>query len=257
MELKLKKMMLKKSDERLMKYLQAVKIATYEQIKRDIYPDYHLRSVCNRIYKLEDNKLVQGVCNRSIQNGERLISLTKKGFKYFVSNGGEERIELKSDAASHDLGLVNIRALFRGFQEIESYYTENEIQTWGRNGYGYSLSSLVKFNSDAVVLFQRKELSLLVPLEYEVTQKVASRTSEMVKRYYRDSNIILVFFLSHENSILNAVKKAEGEVLKRDKPKFFYSLLHKEIFCESLLLETVKGHKLRLHTKKGDDLITI
>lgn len=249
MELKLKNMVLKPEDKSLMAYLHSVKVATYEQIKKEIYPDYHIRSVCNRIYRLENNKLVQGLCNRSIQNGERLISLTKKGFKHFVSNGEEERIELKSDATTHDLGLVNIRSLFKRFHEVENYYTENEIQTWGRNGYEYSLSNFVKFNSDAIVHLKKEDLSLLVPLEYEITQKVANRISDMVKCYYRDSEVVLVFFLSHENHILNAVKNEEIKIFKGDKSKFFYSLLHKNISCDSLVLETVKGHKLRLHTK--------
>lgn len=68
-------------DVQLLRYLHAVKVATYKQIHRDIYPTYHLRSVCNRLAKLERSHLVSGSQNRMLSCGERIISVSKQGFQ--------------------------------------------------------------------------------------------------------------------------------------------------------------------------------
>src|SRR3989338_9200183 len=100
-------MKLSVNDRALMHYLHAVKVATYKQIHRDIYPDYCFRSVRNRVIKLSHLGLVIGSQDRLGLIDGKTISLSKKGFSHFVANGEENRIELKSEAVEHDVDLVD------------------------------------------------------------------------------------------------------------------------------------------------------
>jgi hypothetical protein len=76
MKLKIKGVYLTDIDIRLMRYLHAVKVATYEQIGRDIYPGYHPDSVGKRLRKLEDNRFISMQSNRPDLNCKRVVSLT-------------------------------------------------------------------------------------------------------------------------------------------------------------------------------------
>lgn len=146
---KIKGINIDERDLRLFFYLHAVKVATYEQIQRDIYPDICLDAAGLRIRKLEDTKFVDIQSNRLLMKGKRSVCLRKNTFDDFVRKGGELRIELKSDAIKHDLTLVDIRNKFLHSKKTLDYQTENQIQTWDLKH--------KHFNSDGLITSKLKE----------------------------------------------------------------------------------------------------
>ena len=131
----IKNIFITEKDVRFLRYLHAVKVSTYERATRDIYTNHKVKSVSGRIRKMEDNHLLEGWCNRKLEKGKRVVSLTSKGFDLFVKNGEEQRVELKSNSVIHDLCLVDIRHKFMKHDNIKMYLTENEVQTWGSTLY--------------------------------------------------------------------------------------------------------------------------
>lgn len=228
MNLQIKGIYIDDRDIKLFSYLHAVKVATYEQIKRDIYPEICLDAVGHRIRKLEDNKFIEVGRNRLLLKGKRFVSLKKQSFDDFVRKGQELRIELKSDAMHHDLMLVDIRYKFLKSQKTIAYDTENEIQTWGiKNKH---------LNSDAIVTSLLGSEQFQIPIEYESSLKKADRYEPFLKKYYQESDLPLVLFIADSQSIINTVIKLEKELFNWDKPKFFYRLKQELLADDALML---------------------
>ena len=213
---KIKGIYINEKDIKLFSYLHAVKVATYEQIHRDVYTEICLDAVGHRIRKLEDAKFVEVGRNRLLLKGKRFVSLKKQTFDDFVRKGGELRIELKSDAIQHDLTLVDIRHKFCYSSKIQAYETENELQTWNLQ--------YKHLNSDALVTSTLGQSHFQIPIEYESTLKKADRYEPFVQKYYQANDFPLVLFLADSQSIINTVVKTEKQLFNWDKPKFFYRL---------------------------------
>ena len=236
-----------KQDEKLLHYLHQVKVASYKQINRDIYPDYHIRSVCNRVYRLENNRFLQGYCNRMFHNGQRLISLTKHGFNNFVANGLERRIELRSDAVEHDLTLVDIRNLLLQSSRVLSYYSENQLQTWPSGIFCSEVSQLANLNSDGVITLEIDNETLNIPVEYEASSKSSHRYEPLLKRYYSRDDVHAVLYLCENQGVLNKIAKIEEDTYPSEQPKFFYKLISKLWIDEAMKFENYHGFGLKLN----------
>lgn len=219
--LKLKRIFLYSQDLIFLKYIHAVKIATYEQIQRDCYPEHKVNSVSNRIRKMEANQLVQIGVSRIHKMRYCLVSISKKGFVNFVDNESVMRNELSSDAVAHDLKLVDIRSVLKNLPSTRDYFTENELQTWSKDE-----SSL---NSDALIISSLKERKFRIPLEYELNMKAEERYKDLVNKYYQHSQSPFVFFVTKDEKIQHKIVSIEKDLYNWEKPKFFY-LNEKEFF---------------------------
>jgi hypothetical protein len=245
MEIILRGMKLTPLDLKLLHYLHSVKVSTYLRIKRDIYPDYHIGSVCNRIYRLEDNRLVKGSCNRSIANGERVLSLTERGFKGFVADGTERRTELTSDSVEHDLGLVDLRFCIRSLRKVICYHTENEMQTW-RQHHDAELQRISKLNSDAVIAIHYSSGKLLIPIEYESTMKSPSRYKDIVRKYYGSSDVVIAAYFCKNQEILNRIKAQEMNFSEGNEAKIVYALMQQSQENRKISLTSCSGQEISL-----------
>lgn len=225
-------------DLELFPYLFAVKIATYEQIQRDIYPDISVGRVGQRIRVMEDNRLLSICRSRLILRGKRTVSLRKRGFDTFVKTGTEKRTELTSDAPLHDLVLGDIRHRFLASSRVSSYKTENEIQTWGGNER--------KLNSDALASVSLANGSISVPVEFERSQKRKKSYDRLVKQYYESDATPLVFLISEKQATIDAVVEAEKKLFNWDKPKFFYLLKSDFLAQDELKLRNSNGITINL-----------
>ena len=245
----LKKVFVTQKDLVFFRYLHAMKVSTYDKINRDVYSTYQPMSVANRIRKFEDNNLICGQRLRTLLRGTRTLTLTEKGFSFYVERGEEQRIELKSDSVLHDLHLVDIRHRFLKSNCTLSYYTENQIQTWGHFIKDGEISSLLDFNSDAVVEVQFSKEALLIPIEYEFHNKTSERYKKIMNTYYSSDDVLVIFFICESEQILNRLKKIELQFLKDDRPKFFYSLRDKFLNNDALEFENCRNERLIIDAK--------
>ncbi len=238
MSMKLSGVYISEKDIDLFRYLHAVKVATYEQIHRDVFTDISLGAAGNRIRKLEDIKLIEVGRNRVIVDGKRYVSLRKNTFEQFVRRGGELQLELKSDAIQHDLTLVDIRHLLMKSARFLGYQTENELQTWS-----------IKYkhlNSDALATFRLGTEAFAIPVEYESSLKKADRYEPFVKKYYRAEDLPLVALVADSQDIIDTIIESERKLFNWEKPKFFYKLKQKLFEDESLSFENCNQAVLSL-----------
>lgn len=205
-------------DKEFLKYIHAVKIATYRQIQRDCYPSHCLDAVGNRMRKLARNNLVCIQVARLEKSVNCLVSISDKGFKSFIADDQVLRAELTSDAYHHDLTLVNIRSVFCKLPSTVGYYTENQIQTWE--------NEVKDLNSDALVISQLKSDRLSLPIEYESTLKSEARYEGIIKRYYDALEYPLVLFLTEDKTIIRKISDIEKKLFNWDQPKFFYQTIN-------------------------------
>ena len=230
-------------------YLHAVKIATYKQIQRDIYSDMKLKSVCNRLGKMEKLSLISGVQNRQFSLGERLISLTKKGFNQYVAQGSELRSELKSEANNHDIQLVDIRSTFLKLKKIRSYWCENEIQTWGETLSDNLTKRVVQLNSDAVANFAFSGGDILAAIEYEDSEKGVQRYEPIVKKYYLSNDIGAVFYVCKSQNLVRKISEVEKALYPSDKPKIFYQVLSNLTGNDAISFHNFNNFALKFEAK--------
>lgn len=212
-------------DVQLFHYLHAVKVATYKQIHRDIYPEYKLKSVCNRVVEFEKLKLVTGTQNRIFSCGERVNSLSKVGFEQFVAKGSELRSELKSEVINHDLKLVDLRHAIMKLEKISTYFTENQVQTWGLSDFGIESSKLVQLHSDALARIKFSNGEIWAAIEYESSDKLSQRYEPILRKYYLSEEIGVVFCVCKTENLIHRVSKVEKSLFPSDQPKFFYQVV--------------------------------
>ena len=240
-------------DIQLLHYLHAVKVATYQQIHRDLYPEYQPRSVCNRIVKLERSGLVGGTQNRLHSCGERIISLSKKGFQKFVEKGNESRCEFKSEVVNHDLRLVDIRYTLMNLENCSSYYTENQIQTWGHHEYGNEILRFVRLNSDAIAKISFAKGDLWAVIEYEDAEKAAQRYDPIVRKYYLSEDVAIVLYICKSENTVRKICDIEKSIFPGDQPKFFYQTINNLGGNDDVSFYNCNNYVLRFATRKPDE----
>ena len=235
---KVKGIYIDKRDLQLLRYLFAVKVATYQQINRDIYPGISFDRTSQRIRALEDNGLVEIARSRLILGSKRTVSLRKRSFEKLIRNGDEKRKEFKSDSIVHDIGLGDLRHLLQKSPKVVAYRTENEIQTWGGDER--------KLNSDAIVTIALAKRNISVPIEYERTQKGKARYGPLVKKYYSASDFPILFFVSEEQHTIDLVQEIEKKLFDWGKPKIFYALKHELLQSETPRFQNGNGTVISL-----------
>ena len=242
----IKKIFITEEDVRFFQYLYAVKVSTYERAARDIYARHKVKSVGERIRKMEDNNLVEGWRNRKLMGGKRVVNLTQKGFDLFVKNEEEQRVELKSGCVEHDLCLVDIRYILMKQEKIKMYLTENEIQTWGSTLHSEGYSSLVYLRFDAVVEIQFSGGTIKVPIEYDAHHKSKTRYMAFVDKYYNSSGVGIAFVVCGQNKIMKSLKEIEKKKVTSLRPMFFYILKSDLLKSETPNFVNYRGNKLIL-----------
>jgi len=241
-------------DKKLLFYLHAVKISTYRQIQRDIYALYKIKTVRKRIIKLEDEGLLTGFRSRAFRNGERLIYLSKLGFNSFVANGSEKRIELKSDAVRHDLALNDLRAAFLQCSKVESYYTENQLQTWNLSSFDQDLSSFTKLYCDAVVEIDFPDGNIVFPVEYENAGKSKIRYKNIISKIYRQDEVIAVLYFFKDAGLIRKIQDLELALFPNREAKIFYCLMSMVRNGEAITLVNRCNQTLILEAKPTNQI---
>ena len=243
------RMILSDHDLQLFRYLHAVKVATYSQIRRDIYPAYHLRSVKNRMLRFEQRGLIRGVQRPFSRNGAKVVSLSKQGFKDFVANGFERRVELLSQAVDHDLVFGDIRFEFLRSIAVEGFFTENEIETWG---YGHEDKELSKFFSlrcDGVAHLNLNHGKFYVPVEYEATAKKGDRYGGIVEKYYHRDDIAAVIYVTDNESVRRRIMDIEMQVYGNYDPKIFFASTADVLTGDAILIRNRNDNYVSLGEK--------
>lgn len=215
-------------DLALLRYLHKFKVATYEQIHRDIYPEYKLNTVRIRVLKMMKDKFIKGFQDKLFRKGQKVVSLTKLGFEKFLQNGEERRMELKSEAIDHDLELIDVHYHLMQSPKFISYFSENQLQTWGSPDED-DVNNLIKLNNDAIAKISFNKGEIYCAIEYEHSQKSKLKYTTILKKIYNCDDLPLILYVCKDKSIMDKISGLEKEIYADPNPKIFYQLLHEII----------------------------
>ncbi len=229
-------------------YLFESKIATRDQINRDVFGLTTRQTLNSRLRKLVKAKLVR---RRSYFFYEKLAScyeptdkalkVIQPAYKHQISKG-----LIKSDSVVHDLGLVELKAIFKRRTAVSNFVSENILQSCGEFTQSNKFFHFVALNCDGVMEIKKPTRNHLVAVEYESTDRSASRYRAKVTEYYVNP-IHAVFYVCRNKIIESILKKVEREIYEKKKltPKFYY--------CRS---ENVQSHfqKITFVCQDGDEV---
>lgn len=237
------------TDEKLFRYLYGFKVATADQLKRDIYTSYSKRSINRRVSKLIKFGFLE-ISRRETTRSQRVVSITPWTFKNYIETGSEQRMELKSAMIDHDLDLLDIAAILKRSKQVLEYYPENIIKAHSVPKLDQH-TFLNNIHPDALLKVKVKNGTFMLPLEYENSRKYMSRYEELFSRYYGHRDIPAILYICNSENLLRRIQKIEAKVLAGQKPKFCYKLFSELKQDRSLKFSTLNGQPLHLSHVPG------
>lgn len=234
-------------EKKLFSYLFLNKVATSNQIQRDIYPNISHQALYKRLNLLIESSYLTANYHKELC-GRLVYSLTKKSFEDFVigKSSKEFREQLKSNSILHDLDLVDIRSKFKGFKMVDGYYTENLIRSGVELGNNESIKEFKNFNFDAIIKINKVDKNHILALEYERSIKYASRYQEYFKKVYSRQEISAILYICGNQKTLDKIQSLEKAMIQNHWPKVFYTSLNDILKNTAATFINLKNEKITL-----------
>lgn len=213
-------------DRALFSYLYEVKVATSDQIMRDVFTKVSRTVMYRRIKKMAKAGFIKksGFFDGDKQN--IVYSLSKIALLKFILNKNDDHLikRCQSEAISHDLILNDIRHLLTSKGEIKNYFTENVLWSHASfvNDDGYN--DYRDMHADALAVVEKEGRTFSVAIEYEHTLKYTNRYQDLFSRYY-SYNINATFYICRDKKILNCVQNVEQIVRGKNRAKVYFALI--------------------------------
>ena len=237
------------NDINLLKYLFINKVASREQINRDVYSGYWPQSVRKRLFRLKQDKFISAKRPISAWKDQTsLYGLTNKGLKLITSLIKTPLLKkrLDSDSIEHDLNLVDIRRNLALKNCVKKYFTENQIHNEARF---YEDERFIIFNQlrfDALVEYSRDfKNKVLIPIQYERMEKSNERYKKILSVFYLESSIPAIIYITDNDKIEKKIKDNERDIEPNKKDqKLFYGRLQDLSRNDKLIKFYGQGNKL-------------
>ena len=223
------KVVVSERDFRLMISLFENKIISRDQINTEFFHGVSVHTVNRRLRKLVGLGLITRV---PVIVGGRVICgycLCKRGFTK-IKPMLPYKVKTKailSECPLHDIALNDIRKAFEDKAAVQSYYTENVMQTCTGFKSDRQLRPFVELNCDAMAEVDTKVGLLNLAIEFDTTHKSKSRYADKVNAYYGRRGIDGVLYVCASRHIFNRLLKIDKEVADshRRKPKVYLAML--------------------------------
>ena len=223
------KVVLSERDLKLMCSLFENKIASRDQINKQFFHGVSVNTVNRRLRKLVGLGLITRVA--AMVSGRVICGycLSRKGLtkiKPMLPYKVKTKTTL-SDCPLHDIALNDIRQAFEAKDTVQSYYTENVLQTCTGFKSDRQFRPFVELNSDAMAEVNSKVGVLNLAIEFDTTVKSKDRYRQKVDAYYVKRGVDGVLYVSASKHILNTLLKIDKEVADRHrrKPKVYLAML--------------------------------
>lgn len=216
-------------DFKLMRALFENKIANREQINKHFFHNVSVNTVNRRLRKLVDIGLIVRI---PVMVGGRAIygyCLSRKGLikiKPMLPYKVKTKTTL-SECPLHDFALNDIRQAFEARSAVQSYYTENVLQTCSYLNSNKKFRSFVELNSDAMAEVTTKVGALNLAIEFDTIHKNKDRYQQKINAYYVKRGVDGVLYICASKHILNLLLKIDMAVADRHlrKPKVYLAML--------------------------------
>lgn len=155
-----------------------------------------------------------------------VYSLLEKGFRSLTPRFPYtiHRPILKSDSPAHDLGLGDLWGRLEACQMVESISSENMIQTCEELVDNKVMRVARSLHSDGVVEVDSPKGKFLLAIEYEISDKSASRYTAKLLDYYLATAIPAVLYICGNARIRELIFQADGELGKKFESKVYTCL---------------------------------
>lgn len=235
-------------DQKLFNYLFLNKVATSEQIKRDIFESISHQAIYKRLNKLMKFGYITANYHKEL-NGRLVYSLTTKTFNQYIDGKSylSKTKQLLSNSILHDLDLVDIRCKLKRFKQVKDYYTENLLKSGLSSLDAKTLEDFKGFQFDAIININRGSQIFLLPLEYERSLKFAARYLEYFKKLYARPEISAILYIGHNQKMLHKIQSYEKSMVQNAWPKVFYISLSDLLDHNTVSFQNIKNEKITLN----------
>lgn len=246
-------------DQRLLTYLFENKVASVEQISRDIFNNGHISTARRRLHKLWKVGKIEKIAHHSECRLRILYSLSPNGLRYLRSGKANDGTigQRKSDSVEHDLELLDIRNRLTQAIETRTYLTENTLQSDKQYHLDPLIRHAVEMRSDAVLEHVRSEKRSWLPLEYEATAKSELRYLDKLKGYYARPKIGGILFIAENRQLLDIVSTLDQSLRDKYYLKMYFATKD-QVFSahKELIFRSNNGKNLKFAFESESDQLT-
>lgn len=212
-------------DRVLFDYLISNKVATVEQIQRDVLRT-HKRYVYIRLGQLAR----AGMIRRQATYQNRAISYYSIGKMATRDQPFERRdlgsVKFKSDSPIHDMVLVDIRHSLVGYEQVDQYITENDIQLQIADP-GFPVKELASIRSDAAFRLRRNGKMHHIAVEFENHHQNRGRYEHKFHQYHHEMKVSLVLYIVSSERIKNKMIQIDKDICPLAQSRLFFCTLEK------------------------------
>jgi len=234
-----------KRDVELFRYLFLMKIATAEQINKELFGHKNSQSVTERLKQLVEKRYLQ----RTPVLFETLkysYSITPGSFQsYLAKDIKRQWRQLKSEAPGHDLTLVDIRRRLIKCGKVLTYLTENAIEAEFDCPVDFPIRPFLEAHSDGAILFRHNGKHFFLAIEYENSPQNSDLYRRRFLDYHLKRDVHGVIYITRDRSLKERLMALDRKQPDITHSKFFFTDL-----AEVLRSET----KLRFSNVQGDIL---
>ena len=236
-------------DKDLLLYLFQNKIASFEQIQKDIFGGISVWTVYRRLRKLRKAGWIECLPYMDGEKVSSYFNITSKSLEWVRESMEVTGGSLKSDSITHDMRLNDIRRFFLPKERVDAYFTENELATNSDLKENLAVSAYCSARVDAVVRMMGKKGKLChLGVEYEHTLKSKKRCREKIKNYYLRPYAEVILFIYKGQGIYNCFVNLEKEFSQRYSPPKLFFLDIKKVLSDDteVVFTNIRGNRVRV-----------
>jgi len=229
-------------------YLYQNKIATVDQVHRDLFPQLTRRAVAKKLAGYEENGYVESASYPDLPR-QKAFHISAKAFSQFVDpEGGQFRQELKSEVVLHDLALVDIRQRLEADPRVKSFQTENVVNSIRGLADCDEIDPFEGINPDGIFQFDLDGEPFAMALEYESSEKFDNRYKDLFDAYYSRPGISGVLFVCKDEKILRHVRNIELSQKRSVASKVYYSSYATWSRSGDITFTNIEGKSIRINS---------
>ena len=222
---------LQRRDMEVLKCVFEQRALSYDQIQRHFFSGRTKSVPSSRLMRLWDEGLVGKECRLDKNLMSRYFVPTAKGFaagrsswRYWIDNP-----HFKSESIDHDIRAAEVALKFKKLKCCVEYLPENLLQSSAELKESQDFGAFVRIQSDAALVLRGKTGGeFLFGLEVELSTKTAERYKAKLSHYYIEQRVNGFFYICGNQSVANAVAKADEE-LRGDKESRLHTALEKDV----------------------------
>lgn len=206
---------IQKRDRDILKYVFALRVATYSQIRRRFFAENknsaakrRIRALCRARFLRQSRVDLYG---RAVVG----VSLTERTWPEIVSHWPFEidKPHFKSESQAHDLRLAEIQLRLEQLTIFRGFMTENLLQSSTALAEHHLYRDLVVLQADGALQLQDPTgHTYLYGVEFEVSKKAPERYESKLSSYYRAGGIDGVIYICGTQEIADLIARTDRKI---------------------------------------------